>query len=66
MARVIRARFENGVLKPLEELDLKEGEEVVVYVRRKHVSEVLKKYTGILGEASIEELRELEEEIVHV
>ena len=35
MARVIRARYENGVLKPLEKLDLEEGEEVIVRVEKK-------------------------------
>ena len=36
MARVVRARYENGVLKPLEKLDLSEGEEVEVVIRRRH------------------------------
>ena len=31
-ARVVRARFEKGVLKPLEPLDLREGEEVRILV----------------------------------
>jgi len=35
MARAIRARYENGVLKPLEKLDLEEGEEVIVRVEKK-------------------------------
>ena len=35
MARSIRAKYENGVLKPLEKLDLKEGEEVIVRVEKK-------------------------------
>jgi len=35
MAKVIRAKYENGVLKPLEKLDLKEGEEVIVRVKKK-------------------------------
>ncbi|MEB3845099.1 MAG: antitoxin family protein [Desulfurococcales archaeon] len=30
MSRVIRARYEKGVLKPLEKLELEEGEEVEV------------------------------------
>jgi len=34
MIRVVRARYENGVLKPLEKLDLREGEEVEVVIRR--------------------------------
>jgi len=35
MARVIRVRYENGVLKPLEKLDFKEGEELIVVVKSK-------------------------------
>ena len=30
MSKVIRVRYENGVLKPLEPVDLREGEELVV------------------------------------
>ena len=33
MATTFKARFSNGVLKPLESLDLREGEEVTVTVR---------------------------------
>ncbi|MEL9990290.1 MAG: antitoxin family protein [Thermoproteus sp.] len=41
---VVRARYEGGVLKPLEPLDLKEGEEVMVVVRRLDV----KRFFGIV------------------
>ncbi len=41
MARIVRARYEDGVLKPLEKLDLKEGEEVIV---------VLKSFAGFKNE----------------
>ncbi|RLI08165.1 hypothetical protein DRO24_01730 [Candidatus Bathyarchaeota archaeon] len=41
MARVIRARYEDGVLKPLDKLDLREGEEVIV---------VLKSFAGFRDE----------------
>lgn len=34
MTRAIRARYENGVLRPLEELDLKEGDEVEIIIRK--------------------------------
>ena len=61
MSRVIRVRYENGVLKPLEPIDLEEGEEVLVAVKR-DIRKVLKKYRGILGKSSIKELLELEEE----
>ena len=30
MARIIRVRYENSVLKPLEKLNFKEGEELIV------------------------------------
>ena len=63
MARVIRVRYEKGVLKPLEELDLEEGEELDIVIRRRgSIREVLDKYTGIFGKARFEELQELEEE----
>ena len=53
MARVIRARYENGVLKPLERLDLREGENVKLMVLRgaRGLSEVVKRisreYRGV-------------------
>ena len=33
MSKVIRARYENGVLRPLEPVDLREGEEVLIVVK---------------------------------
>jgi len=62
MSKIIRVRYENGVLKPLEPVDLEEGEEVVVFIRKRRVKEVLGKYIGMFGEASVEELRQYEEE----
>ncbi len=50
------------MLKPLEPVDLREGEELVVFIRKRKVSEVLDKYVGLLGRASAEELKEYEEE----
>ena len=40
----IKAIYENKVLKPLEELDLKEGEEVEVEIKKP-----IKKFHGKLG-----------------
>ena len=40
MARVIRVRYENGVLKPLDKLDFKEGEELIVVVKGKSFYEL--------------------------
>ena len=61
MSRVVRVRYEKGVLRPLEPLELREGEERIVVLvpvgeeRRK----ILRKYRGILGKASEEEIEEL-------
>ena len=61
MSKVIRVKYENGVLKPLEPLELEEGEEVLVTVKR-DIRKILKKYPGILGKSSIKELLEIEKE----
>jgi predicted DNA-binding antitoxin AbrB/MazE fold protein len=61
-AKVLRARYENGVFKPLEPVDLRDGEEVMVFIRRRSVREVLNKYVGLFGKASVEELKQYEEE----
>jgi len=62
VSKVIRVRYERGVLKPLEPVKLQEGEELVVFIRKRRVSEVLDKYVGLFGKASVEELKEYEEE----
>ena len=61
MSRAIRVRYEKGVLKPLEPVKLQEGEELVVFIRKRRVSEVLDKYVGLFGKADVEELRKYEE-----
>lgn len=49
---MIRVRYEKGVLKPLEKLDLEEGEELLVKVIEvKKRRRVLRKYRGVLGPA---------------
>ncbi len=58
MSRVVEAVYENGVLRPLEDLDLEEGERVKVIVVKRDLS----RYRGVLGKASYEELRRFEEE----
>jgi len=41
MARVVRVRYENGVLRPLERLDLGEGEEVRILILPKEFPELV-------------------------
>ena len=61
MSRAIRVKYENGVLKPLSNVDLEEGREYKVVVEE-DIDELIKKYRGVLGKSSIEEFREFEEE----
>ncbi len=58
MAKVIRARYENGVLKPLEKLDLEEGKEVRVVVLPKEFYELIEEVEIEARENVNEVLRE--------
>ncbi len=61
MFKAIRVRYENGVLKPLEPVELKEGEEVQIRIER-NLRERLKDLIGILGRSDEEELERYLEE----
>jgi len=61
MSKVVRAKYENGVLKPLESLELEEGEVVRVRIERS-LREKLKDIIGILGRSDDEELERYLEE----
>lgn len=58
-ARVVRARYEGGVLRPLEPLQLEEGEEVLVRVERLENRErIVEEFYGKRGPAPKELLDE--------
>ncbi|MCD6195653.1 MAG: antitoxin family protein [Staphylothermus sp.] len=65
MSRVIRVRYERGVLKPLDSVDFEEGEEVIISVERKvarglaELVETLRKETPKVDniEVFLEEMR---------
>ncbi len=60
LARIVGARYEKGVLKLLENVDLREGEEVLIHLERyEDRVRKLRKYRGMLGHASKEEIEEL-------
>ena len=60
MSKVVRARYERSVLKLLEPVNLREGEEVIVRLETyEDRLRRLRKYRGILGKASKEEIEEL-------
>ncbi|PUA32746.1 MAG: hypothetical protein B7O98_04655 [Zestosphaera tikiterensis] len=61
MSKVVRVKYENGVLKPLESLELKEGEEVQVRIER-NLRSRLKDIIGILGRSDEKELEKYLEE----
>jgi len=61
LSKVIRVRYEGGVLKPLEPIELREGEEVRVRIE-KDLRGRLKDLIGVLGEFSEEELERYLEE----
>jgi len=61
LSRVVRVRYENGVLKLLDKVDLREGREYKVVIEE-DLDELIKRYRGVLGKSSSEEFRELEEE----
>ena len=58
--KIVEAIYENGVLKPLEKLDLKEGEKVRIKIER-DVDKVIDKYVGIFGTEKASELKKIEE-----
>ena len=62
MSKAIRAKYENSVLKPLEPVDLEEGEEVQIRIERS-LRERLKDLIGILGRSNEDELERYLEEV---
>jgi len=61
LSKAIKARYEKGVLKPLEPLELREGEEVRIKIERS-LREKLRDLIGVLGKSSEEELKRYLEE----
>jgi Protein of unknown function DUF104. len=61
LSKVIRVKYEKGLLKPLEPVELEEGREYKVVIEE-DIDELVKKYRGVLGRSSVEEFLELEEE----
>jgi predicted DNA-binding antitoxin AbrB/MazE fold protein len=61
LSKVIRVKYEKGVLKPLSSVNLEEGKEYKVIVEE-DIDELIKKYKGVLGKSSVDEFLELEEE----
>ena len=51
MSKVIRVRYEKGVLKPLEPLEFREGEEVLVKIIAVEERRLLRRHRGALGPA---------------
>ena len=56
LPKAVKVRYEKGVLKPLEPVDLEEGKEHKVIVEE-DIDELIKRYRGVLGKSSAEEFR---------
>ncbi len=54
MPRIIEAIYENGVFKPLQKVDLKEGERVKVEIKES----VVERTRGVLKNSRIDEIIE--------
>ena len=65
MSKVVRARYEGGVLKPLEPLELEDGVEVILEVREVSGKSGLGRLFGIVKVKESEPIRE-EEYYKHV
>lgn len=60
----VKAVYENKILKPLEKLELEEGEEVELELKRKgEQKRDILRYAGILKDLSEEEERLLQEAV---
>lgn len=65
MSRVVRVKYEDGVLKPLEPLDLEEGEVLLVSIRRsvRELFEILRKRNPRVKPGDVERIiEEVEDE----
>ncbi len=60
MPKVIDVIYENGVLKPLDKVELREKRKYRVSITESK-EDIIKSYRGVLGEAG-EELEDFEEE----
>jgi predicted DNA-binding antitoxin AbrB/MazE fold protein len=54
MAKVIEAIYEKGVFKPLQKVDLKEGERVKIEIKRETLLEKLRRYRVKVDEDVLE------------
>jgi len=54
MAKIIEAVYEKGVFKPLQKVDLKEGERVKIEIKKETLLEKLKRYRVKLDEDVLE------------
>jgi len=48
LSKVIRVRYEKGVLKPLEPLELEEGEELILEVKKAPSGRGMRRFFGII------------------
>ena len=63
MPQIIEALYENGVIKPLEKVEIKEGEKIIIRISRKKEIEKLRGKYKILEKIDKDKLVGLRDEI---
>jgi len=58
MPKIIEAVYENGVFKPLQKVDLKEGERVRIRIERRGIYDVIREYRKLFEDID-EDLTEI-------
>lgn len=58
LSRVIKVRYEKGVLRPLESLELMEGEELIIEVKETLGNKGIRRFFGIIKTKEIKPERE--------
>ncbi|MCE4614289.1 MAG: antitoxin family protein [Desulfurococcales archaeon] len=58
MSKVIRVRYEKGILKPLEPIEFREGEEIVLEVKNPPSGRGIWRFFGIIKAKDSEPVKE--------
>ncbi len=66
MPKIIEVIYEDGVFKPLEKVEFKNGLKIKIVIpdKIKGRKETIEKYRGIFGRANSEELKKYEGEVM--
>ncbi|WP_202319588.1 antitoxin family protein [Archaeoglobus neptunius] len=55
MPKIIEAVYENGVFKPLQKVDLREGEKIKLRLEEEGIADIIRKYSIKVKQDALEE-----------